>query len=63
MSLPNIVAELQEVIEYFFPLMEQAYPGQDRGKLFEHAELFAEEWLIGQLGKAMEEFRRKKNSQ
>lgn len=62
MSLPNIAEELQEVIEYFFPLMEQAYPGQDRGKLFEHTQLFAEEWLVGQLSKAMEEFRRKRNT-
>ena len=63
MSLPNITEELQEVIEYFFPLMEQAYPEQDRGRLFEHTLLFAEEWLVGQLSKAMEEFRREKNNQ
>ena len=62
MSLPNIAAELQEVIEYFFPLMEKAYPDQDRGKILEHTLLLSEEWAIGQLSKAMEEFRRKRNT-
>jgi hypothetical protein len=63
MSLPNITKELKEVVDYFFLIAVQAYPGKDRGQLLLNANLLAEEWLIGQLGISVEEFRKEKNNQ
>jgi len=62
MSLPDITKELEEVLNHFEPIAKEAYPDLDRGGLFLTAKDFSRDWLIGQLSKAMEEFRRKRNT-
>lgn len=62
MSLPSITKELEKILDHFEPIANAAYPGYDRGTLFAEVKHFSESWLLEELRKAMEEFRRKRNN-